>query len=231
MCKEKEIEREIPEEDEKSEKCEKRARDYIEYLEDKLFHPKEVAQCDDIICLKSYKNRECIITDIDEAAAALLDDYISYFNFVDERNNVPVEKRLPIKVYINSGGGSLEEGFHIMSVIQLSKTPVYTICTGYAYSAGFMIFISGHRRFSYPYSSFLFHEGSVSGDVTMDANKFQNYNEFYKVRIQQMRKILLENSHITAEEYQQHSKDDWWFTVEDGVKYGFIDRVLKEFCL
>jgi ATP-dependent protease ClpP protease subunit len=41
-----------------------------------------------------------------------------------------------------------------------SKTKIHTICTGVAMSAGFMILISGHKRFSYKHSTLLYHQAS-----------------------------------------------------------------------
>ena len=51
-------------------------------------------------------------------------------------------KREPIKLYINSYGGSVSDMWELIDVILNSKTPIYTYCTGYAMSAAFKIFLA-----------------------------------------------------------------------------------------
>ena len=41
----------------------------------------------------------------------------------------------PIKVFVNSPGGSIDAGFAIFDTMRFVKSPVYTICTGLAASA------------------------------------------------------------------------------------------------
>lgn len=49
-------------------------------------------------------------------------------------------KREPIQLYVNSYGGSVHNMWALIDIIQQSKTPIYTYCTGYAMSAAFNIF-------------------------------------------------------------------------------------------
>lgn len=46
-------------------------------------------------------------------------------------------KREPIKLYINSYGGSVYDMWGLIDVILNSKTPIYTYCTGYGYECSF----------------------------------------------------------------------------------------------
>ena len=131
-----------------------------------------------------------------------------------------------IKIFINSPGGSLTETFTMIDAIRLSKTPVYTIATGPAYSGGFFTFIAGHKKFAYPHASFLYHEGSVGNAA--DASKFRNFADFYSKQLNQLKDITLKYTKITPEEYQEHIKDDWWFTAEEALKYGICDVIIGE---
>lgn len=177
----------------------------------------------DIIDLSNGLNRNIVLTDIDASIGDSVNSYIQFFNRVDQEENIDVNKRTPIKIYIDSNGGSLEACFTIIDAIKMSKTPVWTINIGKAYSAGFFIFITGHKRFAYPNSSFLFHEGSTG--IHQDANKFKNFAEFYKQQLEQLRAITLENTKITPEEYDEHIKDDWWFNVIEAINHGVADKV------
>ena len=177
----------------------------------------------DIIDLSNGLNRNIVFTDIDASIGDSVNSYIQFFNRIDQEKKIAVNKRTPIKIYIDSNGGSLTACFTIIDAITMSKTPVWTINIGKAYSAGFFIFITGHKRFAYPNSSFLFHEGSTG--IYQDANKFKNYADFYKQQLEQLRAITLEHTQIEPEEYDKHVKDDWWFDVNEALKYGVTDKI------
>ena len=177
----------------------------------------------DIVDLSNGLNRNIVLTDIDASIGDSVNSYIQFFNRIDQEKKIDVNKRTPIKIYIDSNGGSLTACFTIIDAITMSKTPVWTINIGKAYSAGFFIFITGHKRFAYPNSSFLFHEGSTG--IYQDANKFKNYADFYKQQLEQLRAITLEHTQIEPEEYDKHVKDDWWFDVNEALKYGVTDKI------
>ena len=177
----------------------------------------------DIIDLSNGLNRNIVLTDIDASIGDSVNSYIQFFNRIDQEGKIDVNKRTHIKIYIDSNGGNLEACFTIIDAITMSKTPVWTINIGKAYSAGFFIFITGHKRFAYPNSSFLFHEGSTG--IYQDANKFKNYADFYKQQLEQLRAITLEHTQIEPEEYDKHVKDDWWFDVNEALKYGVTDKI------
>ena len=177
----------------------------------------------DIIDLSNGLNRNIVLTDIDASIGDSVNSYIQFFYRIDQEKKIDVNKRTPIKIYIDSNGGNLEACFTIIDAITMSKTPVWTINIGKAYSAGFFIFITGHKRFAYPNSSFLFHEGSTG--IYQDANKFKNYADFYKQQLERLRAITLKHTQIEPEEYDKHVKDDWWFNVDEALKHGVTDKI------
>lgn len=177
----------------------------------------------DIVDLSNGLNRNIVLTDIDASIGDSVNSYIQFFNRIDQEKKIDANKRTPIKIYIDSNGGNLEACFTIIDAITMSKTPVWTINIGKAYSAGFFIFITGHKRFAYPNSSFLFHEGSTG--IYQDANKFKNYADFYKQQLERLRAITLKHTQIEPEEYDKHVKDDWWFNVDEALKYGVTDKI------
>lgn len=172
-------------------------------------------------------NRAFIIGEIDEDTGTVSDEIIRYWNKIDEEANIPVEERTPIKIYINSNGGVLDSTLTLIDSISLSKTPVWTINIGCAYSGGFFIFISGHKRIAYPNSSFLFHEGSTG--VSGNADRFDNFTDFYKKQREILKKITLKNTKITEEEYAAHKNEDWWLFVDEAIEKGIADEIASSF--
>ena len=175
---------------------------------------------------QSFNDRNIIIEEIGYEIAVAVDSVIRFWNSVDNEENIPVNERKPIKVFIHSPGGFLTSTFTMIDAIKMSKTPVYTIAIGETYSGGFFTFLAGHKKFAYPHASFLYHEGATANGG--DANKFRNFAKFYEVQLEQLRQIVLDNSSISEEEYEKHIKDDWWLTAEEAVKYGIADEILTE---
>lgn len=171
-------------------------------------------------------HRVLLLNDIDEAVANAIAHLIRFWNMADK--DIPVKDRTPIKLYIDSNGGSLVGALTIADSIRLSKTPIYTINMGAAYSGGLLVFICGHQRYAYPSASFLFHEGSTNPGG-MDAGKFKNFSSYYENLINKMRDYILKFTKVDEELYDKKSRDDWWFFIDEAIDLGFCDYKLEEF--
>ena len=176
--------------------------------------------------MMGFKNRELYLDDVNRDAADAFNTFIRIWNKLDAESHIPIDEREPIKIYINSDGGDLAAAFSIIDTIKMSKTPVWTINTGCAYSSGLEIFIVGHYRIAYPFSSFLFHEGYTG--FGGDANKFKNYSHFYERLLEMSKQNILDHSSLTEEEYEKVKKDDWWFLAQDAYDLGMCDVIAKE---
>lgn len=181
---------------------------------------------EDIIDLHNALDRQIYIGSVSPGLGIAVDTMIRFWNKYDNEKNIPIEKRKPIRMYIDSCGGQLTDAFTIINTMRMSKTPVYTIVVGAAYSAGFFISIAGHKRFAYPLASFLYHEGSAANGGT--ANQFQNFSEFYKKQLKQLKTHTLECTKISEELYEDIKRDDFWMTAEEALKLGCIDSISKE---
>ena len=199
--------------------------DIIEAVKEKI--KEESTSFEDVIVLESQLNRAILLGSIVDGVGSSVDTYIRYWNREDNKKGIPIEEREPIKIYVDSYGGSLIDTFTMIDAINMSKTPVWTICTGAAYSGGFFTFIAGHKRIAYPLASFLYHEGST-GNMA-DAGKFRNFADFYTKQLDQLKDITLKYTKITPEEYQEHIKDDWWLTANEAINYGICDEIAEEF--
>ena len=184
---------------------------------------------DDLLSLDGALRREVYLFGINAGTGSVVEGQIRYWNQVDADNGVAPEDREPIKIYIDSEGGSLTDTFTIIDAIKMSKTPVITINMGCAYSGGFFIFICGHKRYAYKHSSFLFHEGSTG--QAADAGKFRNFSEFYTKQLDILKDIVMENTTFTEEYYKEHQKDDLWLTPNEALELGVCDEIISEFII
>lgn len=178
----------------------------------------------DVVNLQGYINREIHLGEVEDSTGRTIDGLIRFWNNYDKNNNIPVDEREPIKIIIDSPGGSLTDAFTAIDAIQLSETPVYTYAIGCAYSAGFFIFISGHKRYAYPRASFLFHEGSAGNSGT--ASQFENFTEFYKRQLKQLKDLVLDCTDIGEEKYKEIKKEDYWMDTADAIKWGVADDIV-----
>lgn len=184
------------------------------------------ASFDDLVSFDCAIKREIFISGISDGIGTMVDTLIRYWNKQDDENNIPVEEREPIKLYIDSPGGSLTDAFTVCDAVMMSKTPVWGICTGIAYSGGFLILVSCHKRIGYPLSSYLFHEGATKSGGT--ASQFENYTAFYKKQLNQLKGIVIKRTDISEEEYEKIKKDDVWYNAEEALDKGIIDEIAKE---
>ena len=105
---------------------------------------------------RRLKKREILWNDEIDDATIDIALYIRKWN-AEDRGIEPKDRR-PIKILINSDGGSVDTVLHIIDMIHLSKTPVYTIGMGRVYSAGGLLLMAGHKRYIFPHTSCLIHD-------------------------------------------------------------------------
>lgn len=140
---------------------------------------------------------------------------------------IPPEEREPIILYINSPGGEANEGFALVSAIEVSKTPVYTVNVGEWCSMAFLIGITGKKRFSLPYMTFLMHEASgfSMGKISNMEDKIDYDRKFGD---QVIKKHILAHSKMTEKEYSLVEKKELYMLPKDALDYGFIDEIVTD---
>lgn len=156
-------------------------------------------------------------------ASQIVDDIIAY-NRLDK--DISPGDRKPIRLYINSPGGDVTEGFAIVSAIEASKTPVWTINVGQWSSMAFLIGITGHWRLSLRHAMFLMHDGTT---FTFDSmSKAQDKMDFDKRFEQEVVKPhVLSHSKMTAAEYDAKERIEFYMLPEDAKRLGFIDDIVE----
>src|SRR5579863_9864896 len=131
-----------------------------------------------------------------------------------------------ISIYINSPGGSIYSGLAIYDTMQFIKPPIQTICVGVAMSMGSLLLTGGAKgkRFSLPNSRILIHQPSAgfegqATDIEIHAQEILNVRR----RIDE---IYAQHTGQPTEEVRADMERDRFFTSEQAVEYGLVDRVL-----
>lgn len=194
----------------------------MDCLEDNV--KEDIVDFSDVINLKCSLDREIFLGDITVGTGALIASIISFWNKIDK--DIVNKYKEPIKIYIDSEGGSLTDTFTIIDAISLSDVPVYTIVTGTAYSGGCLVALSGHKRYAFPHASFMLHEGSTS--TGGDSHKFINYSKFYQKQLNQLKDIVIKHTNMTDEFYESIKRDDYWLSADEAIEKGIIDEIVEK---
>ena len=130
-----------------------------------------------------------------------------------------------IQMYVNSPGGVVYAGLAIYDTMRFIKPDVATICCGIAMSMGSLILAGGTpgKRQALPNSRILIHQpsGGFQGQTT-DIEIHARESAFLRERLEA---IYAEHTGRTAEELRRDMERDRFFTPEEAVDYGLIDRV------
>ena len=182
---------------------------------------------EEVLLVKDMQQRKMWLNDgIDITTVSGIIHNIYQYN--SEDNGIPVEKRKPILLYLSSNGGDIDAGFALIDAIQTSKTPVYTINTGYQYSMGFLIGLAGAKRFAMPNATFLMHDGS--NFIWTSGSKAQDQAEFNRRVEARVKQYILDHSQLTAKEYDKKQRVEWYLFANEAKEKGFVDQIIGVDC-
>ena len=146
---------------------------------------------------------------------------ILQYNRIDK--GIPVEERKPIKLFIYSYGGELDAMFSFIDVVELSKTPVWTINVGISMSAALVMLLSGQKRFTMSHAMALIHSGSGGTQGTFEQSESAMAN--YKKQVAKMREYIMAHTNIDKKTMTKNQAKDWYLDADEQVKYGIVDKI------
>ena len=131
-----------------------------------------------------------------------------------------------ISVYVNSPGGSLHGGLAIYDAMQYIRNDVSTLCYGMAMSAGSLILTGGTKgkRYSLPNSRILIHQPS-SGFQGQSTDIEIHAKEILELR-SRLDEIYARHTAQSTEQVHDDMERDRFFSAEQAVEYGLIDRII-----
>ncbi|EIK80969.1 MULTISPECIES: ATP-dependent Clp protease proteolytic subunit [Gardnerella] len=131
-----------------------------------------------------------------------------------------------IWLYINSPGGSITAGMAIYDTMQLIEPDVATIAVGMAASMGQFLLSSGTpgKRFITSHARVLMHQpsGGVGGtatDVRINAELIMDMKKT-------LSELTAQQTGHTVEEIYRDNEYDHWFTAQQALEYGFVDKIV-----
>ncbi|QZZ19645.1 ATP-dependent Clp endopeptidase proteolytic subunit ClpP [Leptothermofonsia sichuanensis E412] len=132
-----------------------------------------------------------------------------------------------IYLYINSPGGSVNDGLGIYDTMNHIRPDVCTICYGFAASMGTFLLGAGAKgkRSSLPSSRIMIHQpsGGAQGqaaDIEIQAKEIL----YLKNQINQR---MADYTGQSLEQIERDTDRDFYMSAQEAVAYGLIDKVIE----
>jgi len=155
--------------------------------------------------------------EVNGAMAAVAQASLQYLNAQN--------KDEPIRMIINSPGGSVMDGLAIYDTMQEIEAPVHTQGYGLMASMGSLLLVAGDKRYAAPNSSIMIHQVSAGTRGTHEDMEVgqENTERLYK----QLVDIYVAHCGIEEEDMYKLLARDNWLTPEEGVQINLIDAVME----
>ena len=131
-----------------------------------------------------------------------------------------------IYLYINSPGGSVTAGMAIYDTMQYFKPDVVTVGMGLAASMGQFLLTAGApgKRYITPHTRVLLHQplggaGGSATEIRINADLILGMKK-------ELAAITASRTGKTIEQVEADGDRDHWFTAQEALEYGFVDRVI-----
>ncbi len=133
-----------------------------------------------------------------------------------------------ITVFINSPGGEIFSGFAIFDMLKFIECPITTVVTGFAASMGSVLSLAADegRRFAMPQAKIMIHQPMLMGYQGRAADCEIQAKEILKTR-DHLINLYSEQTGKDYEEIKQAIDRDNWFTSEEAMEFGLLDRIVK----
>jgi ATP-dependent Clp protease protease subunit len=130
-----------------------------------------------------------------------------------------------IQMYINSPGGVVSSGLAIYDTMQYIRSPVATLCMGYAASMGSFLLAAGApgQRISLPNARIMVHQ--PSGGYSGKASDIERHAEDILKIKRRLNEIYAKHTGRTYQEVEEKLDADTFMTPEEARDWGLVDQV------
>lgn len=131
-----------------------------------------------------------------------------------------------ILIRINSGGGSILDGFSIVSAIMNSTAIITTSNEGIAASMAGIIFVTGNIRKCKDFSKLMVHDPSFGGRSMEDEQDEKRKTALVAMK-DMLTTVLVNNSKLTKTQISKLMTEETWFSAQEAKDLGLVDDIEK----
>jgi ATP-dependent Clp protease protease subunit len=139
------------------------------------------------------------------------------------------DQEKPIRIFINSPGGSVYDGFAIYDMIRFVRPKVKIISSGLSASAATVIMLAADKenRMAMPNARIMIHQPSM---------RFQGAAEDVRRTAEEVLKIKKKINQMYADEtgqsfekVQEDTDRDYWMSPDEALEYGLISKIVHTY--
>lgn len=138
------------------------------------------------------------------------------------------DSRRDISIYINSPGGSVSAGLAMYDTMRMIPNDVSTLAMGLAGSMAQILLCTGTKgkRYALPHAQVLMHQGSAgfggtAADIEIYAKQLDRTSKL-------VNQLIADHTGQPVEKIIEDSQRDRWFTAEEALEYGMIDKIINK---
>lgn len=159
-------------------------------------------------------------TDVDDYVCNIIKAQLLYLEMESDKD---------IKIYIDSGGGSVYSGLGLLDVMDFIKPDIITVNTGLAASMAAVILCSGTKgkRKALRRSRTMIHQPlgytgyAQATDMEIEAKEINSLKK-------ELYEIISDSTGQVYDKVYKDSERDYWMTAAEAKKYGMIDEIIQK---
>jgi ATP-dependent Clp protease protease subunit len=167
-------------------------------------------------------NREVfLVQDVNPASANELIKQLMYLDREDDTAE--------ITLYINSPGGSVQDGLTIYDVITLLHAPVRTVCLGFCASMGAILFLAGEKREMMRHGKIMIHDPSYAHHDIGGRKPHEiqaELDDLNRCR-EELARIIAERTGQPLEKVYEVTAKDTYFNADEAVAFGIATNIVS----
>ena len=178
-----------------------------------------------------------------EKHISVQDNKIYYYSSVNRDSAVELNKKIgelesksltlskslgilppPIKLFINSGGGSIVAGISSMDTILRCEVPIYTYVDGFSASAATFLTVVGDKRFMSRNSYMLVHQ--LSSNFWGTYANFEDEKKNLDLMMRTIKDVYKKYTKLPMKKLNDILKHDLMWDAQTCLDYGMIDEIV-----
>jgi len=139
-------------------------------------------------------------------------------------NTLDLDQPPAIKIYINSGGGSITSGISSMDTILRCKVPVETYVDGFCASAATFLSVAASGRFMSRNSYMLIHQ--LSSTLWGKYSEIEDEKKNLDLMMETIKSVYKEYTKVPMDKIDEILKHDLLWDAKTCLKYELIDEII-----
>ena len=133
-----------------------------------------------------------------------------------------------VTFYINSPGGSVQDGLVLYDVMQAVSCPIRTVCMGMAASMGSIIFVAGDKRQMLKHSKVMIHDPLITGDCGGPALSVDAISKRLMRTRRKVGEILSQCTGRPLDAVLSATARDTFFDAQQAKAFRLVDEIIAD---